>query len=334
MFSEYSLCIQIGVTHRLTLQDKLTIRSMEISPSAVSPVYVSSDGPSTSTERRGLSVQKSGIVAEQLPCPLSICPRPTVMGRYPWVEYLLLELLYFIFFYPTRQHTYRAIIFVAMVYLAAEIYLTSEVADTIQLQYSTGFTIPTHFMFMAHILFAEGAFPDLWRRVRDQIHPRSDVDGRDTPPSSFPLTKKLWWMLDIACGMRMIGWVQEPRNRMPPHPLHSRRTFFQKTFQKLILNIVIADLTTSLLALSPPFDYRVHDPADGSETYLAAVPFLRRIPYVLTWAIGTGASVSTTHNAVALVCVGLGSNPTLWPDIWGSWGDAYTVRKLWGYVRP
>ena len=255
------------------------------------------------------------------------------MGRYPWVEYILLELLYFVFFYPTRRRAYRAVAFAAMVYLASEIYLTSEVGDTILLQYSAGFMIPAHFMFMAHILFAEGPFPDHWRRIRDEVRPRSEADGLDKPPSGFPLMKKLRWMLDIACGMRMIGWVREPRNCMPHHPPPSRRVFLRKTLLKLIANNVIADLTASFLALSPPFDYRLHDPTDGPETYLAAVPLLHRVPYVVSWAIGMGASISTTHNAVALVCVGLGSNPTLWPDIWGSWGDAYTVRKLWGYVR-
>ena len=151
-------------------------------------------------------------------------------------------------------------------------------------------------------------------------------------PSDFPLTK-LWWMVDIACSMRMIGWAQEPRNCMPPHPPPSRRTFLRKTFLKLIINIVISDLTSSVLALSPPFDHRVHDPAGGPETYLAAIPPLDRVPYVLAWAIGMGTSISTTHNVGALVCVGLGhSSPTLWPDIWGNWADAYTVRKFWGYV--
>ena len=141
-------------------------------------------------------------------------------------------------------------------------------------------------------------------------------------------------MVDIAWGMRMIGWVQEPRNCMPPHPPPSRRTFLQKTFLKLIVNAVIADFATSVLSLSPPFDHRVHDPTDGPETYLAAVPILHRVPYVTAWAIGTATPITIRHNATALLCVGLGHlSPTLWPDIWGSWADAYTVRKLWGYAH-
>ena len=255
------------------------------------------------------------------------------MGRYPWTEYILFEVLYTIFPYPTRHHAYRVVILTTMIYLATQIYLTQEVSNSLWLQYAAGFAVAAHFMFIAFLLFAEGSFPDHWRRVRDE-DPESDAGGSDRLPSNFSFTKKLWWMLDIGCGMRMIGWVQEPRDCMPPHPPPSRRPFLQKTFLKLVMNAAIADFSVSVLALSPPFNHRLHDPTDGPETYLAAVPLFRRVPYVLAWAIGTATPVVIRHNAMALLCVGLGhSSPTLWPDIWGSWRDAYTVRRLWGYAH-
>ena len=140
-------------------------------------------------------------------------------------------------------------------------------------------------------------------------------------------------MVDIAYSVRMVGWIQEPTNGIPPHPPPSRRMFLWKTFLKLIMNIVAVDLTTFVFALSPAFDCRVHDPTDGPETYLAAVPLFRRVPYIISFGIMVETGVGVVHNVAALVCVGLGySSPTLWPDIWGRWGDAYTVRKLWGCV--
>ena len=255
------------------------------------------------------------------------------MGRYPWTEVLLLEVLHIIFFYPTRHHAYRVVVLAAMVYIAAPIFLTQEVTGKLAVTYTIGATAALHFMFMAYLLFAEGSFPDHWRRVRDEVHAKADKGGMETLPSNFPLTKKLWWMVDLAYSVRMVGWVQEPQNCMSPHPPPSRRTFLWKTLLKFIANAVVADLTSSVFALSPTFDNRVHDPTDGPETYLAAVPLLRRVPYILAFCIGAGASMGAMHNAMALVCVGLGrSTPTVWPDIWGSWRDAYTVRKLWGCV--
>ena len=257
----------------------------------------------------------------------------TAMGRYPWAEFFFLEVLQISVCYPTRQHAYRVVALATMAYLAAKIYSTPEATDPLKVTYIVGCTIASHFIFLTYLLFTEESFPDRWRRIRDEVHADPDAGGLDRLPSNFPFTKKLWWMVDLAYGGRMVGWVQEPRNSLPPHPPPSRRTFLRKTFLKFIMNAITADFATSVLALSPAFDYRLHDPTDGPETYLAAVPLLRRVPYILSFGVEMGASMGKIHDAIALVCIGLGqSSPTLWPDIWGSWSDAYTLRRLWGYV--
>ena len=255
------------------------------------------------------------------------------MGRYPWTEVFLFEALRILVFYPTRHHVYRVAILAGMIYLAARIYLTQEVTDPLSVTYTVGGTIPLAFGFAAHILYGGGPFPDYWRRVRDEVHTEADAGGLGNLPSNFPFTKKLWWMLDLAYSIRMIGWVQEPRDSLPPRPQSSRQTFLLKTFFKLIANAVLVDLTTLVYAHSPAFDSRAHDPSDGPETYLAAVPLLHRVPYILAFALAMVFGFSAVHNAMALVCVGLGrSSPTLWPDIGGRLDDAYTLRKFWGYV--
>ena len=255
------------------------------------------------------------------------------MGWYLWI---LLEVLHILVLYPTRQHAYRVVALAAMIYVTAQIYRTPDITrvSSVAFTYTLACVNTLQFVFTAYLLFAEGPFPDHWRRVRDEVHAKTDPSGLDKLPSNFPLTRKFWWMLDLAYSPRMVGWVQEPRNVIPSYPPPSRRTFLWKTFLKFIINVIIADFTTSVFASTPAFDNRLHDPTDGPETYLAAVPLLRRVPYVLAFGIGTGASMSAGHNALALVCVGLGhSSPTVWPDIWGPWGEAYTVRKLWGYVH-
>lgn len=264
---------------------------------------------------------------------LTIPACTTAMGRYPWVEALLFEVLYIIVFYPTRQHAYRVVVLAAMVYVAARIYLSPEVTDPVTVTYTVGGTVAFHFAFTAYILFAEGPFPDHWRRVRDEVHAKADGDGSDVLPSNFPFKKKLWWMIDIAYSVRMVGWVQEPRSYLPPHPPPSRLAFLRRTFFKLIINGLTVDFTSSIFALSPAFDNRLHDPTDGPETYLAAVPLLRRVPYVLAQGLLVAAGMDAIHNTMALVCVGIGySSPTLWPDFWGNWRDAYAVHRFWGYV--
>ena len=255
------------------------------------------------------------------------------MGRFPWTEFLFFEVLHVIIFYPTPQHAYRAAVLAAMVYTAGKIYSTPEFTDPLTTTYVMGCTIAAQFTFTAYLLFSEGTFPNHWRRVRDEVDAKAESGGSDRLPSNFPFAKKLWWMIDLTHSVRMVGWVQEPKNCLPPHPSPSRRAFIRDTFLKLLTNIVIFDFASSVSALTPAFDHRLHDPTDGPETYLAAIPLLYRVPYVLSHGVSAGTVLSGMHNVLALVCVGIfQSSPTLWPDLWGRWGDAFTVRKLWGYV--
>ena len=131
----------------------------------------------------------------------------------------------------------------------------------------------------------------------------------------------------------MIGWVQEPRDRLLPPLPPLRRKFLRKAFLKLMVSTACQELLTLVLAQNPVSDPRMHNPTDGPETYLAALPLLHRVPYVLTIALLIATPFNIMYNIEALVCVGPGfTSPTLWPDLWGRWTDAYTLRKFLGYV--
>ena len=254
------------------------------------------------------------------------------MGEYLWQQFALFELLHTIILYPTRQPLYRLVVLTAMLAVAVQLYRTMGVVEPLGMGYGVGFQIGLHFGFIAYVLCTEGSFPDHWRRVRDQV--RARADHTDDRPSNFSFTKKLGWMFDISHNVRMVGWVQEPRDSLPPPPPPSLRKFIRGAFIRLILSAALQDLLTIAVSQNPVFDPRVHDPTDGPETYLAAVPLLRRIPYTLVVALLIITPFNISHNAEGLVLVGLGFwSPTLWPGLWGRWGDAYTLRKFWGYVH-
>ena len=111
-----------------------------------------------------------------------------------------------------------------MSYLAGQTYLTQEVTDAMSLQYFVGFMIATHFGFMTYISFAEGSFPDHWRRVRDELHAKT---GSDNLSSDFLMMRKLHWIVDISWDTRMVGWVRKPRTSISrhAHPPSPRREF-------------------------------------------------------------------------------------------------------------
>ena len=256
------------------------------------------------------------------------------MGQYPWTEVALFLVLHILVFYPTRNRLYRLVVLFAMFYAAARLYLTSEVPNPPKFAYTLGNTIGFYFTFTTYLLCAEGTFPDHWRRVRDEVRTRGNPGGLNNLPSNFPFVKKLWWMLDITHSPRMVGWVREPREHLPPHPPPSRPAFLWKTFAKFLVNaFLIPELLALMLSQTPQFGSRLHDSTDRPEISLAGVPLLHRVPYALAHIIRTASAISAPHNFLAFVFVGLGlSDPTLWPDMWGRWEDAFTIRKIWGYV--
>ena len=97
-----------------------------------------------------------------------------------------------------------------------------------------------------------------------------------------------------------------------------------------MVSFVLSDLGIRVLAQSQAFDSRVHDPSDCPETSdLIAVPFLRRTIHIWAHSNGISSGITILQNGFALVYVGLGgSSPTSLPEVWGRWGDAYTVRRF------
>lgn len=255
------------------------------------------------------------------------------MGRYPWPQVFLFHVLRIAICYPTRRRFHQLVLLAAMAYLAAQIFRTSEVTFPPLITYMVGVTTAFHFGFTLFLLYTEGSFPDHWRRVRDQAFAEPGAQDSDNSPVNFPLSKKLWWMLDIAHSSRMVGYVQEPRC-LKPHPPPSRKAFLRETFLKLMVQCLIMDLTGSVSSRSPSFDSRLsHGSTHPLKSFFVAIPLVRHAPYVLAFGLVTAAAVIIPHHIAALLCVGLGhDSPTLWPDVLGNWGDAFTIRKFWGYV--
>ena len=49
------------------------------------------------------------------------------------------------------------------------------------------------------------------------------------------------------------------------------------------------------------------------------------------WLVMTYSVLKVYYVSASLVAVALHtSRPEDWPDLFGSWKDAYTVRRLWG----
>ena len=61
--------------------------------------------------------------------------------------------------------------------------------------------------------------------------------------------------------------------------------------------------------------------------------YLFRSWCLFVWLVMTYAILKMYYVLASIIAVGLGiSVPEDWPDMFGNWSDAYTLRRLWGYV--
>ena len=64
----------------------------------------------------------------------------------------------------------------------------------------------------------------------------------------------------------------------------------------------------------------------------AEQPWSWRFWSVLLFALAGFVGLTITHTLLSIITVAGGwSEPDRWPPLFGRWGDAYTIRKFWGY---
>ncbi|KAH7874291.1 membrane bound O-acyl transferase family-domain-containing protein [Lentinula edodes] len=79
-----------------------------------------------------------------------------------------------------------------------------------------------------------------------------------------------------------------------------------------------------------PFLRNFNSPYEANDS-IRSLPYLQRVVCVATWFLGGYAGIRFYYFTVALVCVSLGvSDPQNWPEAFGSWKQAYSVRNFWG----
>lgn len=77
--------------------------------------------------------------------------------------------------------------------------------------------------------------------------------------------------------------------------------------------------------------------SDSQHLYFPAGPlgYLARSACMAIWLMSTYSFLRMTYitSSIAVVATSLG-DPDDWPDMFGHWSDAYTIRRLWGYALP
>jgi len=145
------------------------------------------------------------------------------------------------------------------------------------------------------------------------------------PISDAGFWSRLKWGLDLLYNARGVGWAHEPRSVLPPHPNLTRVQFLTSRFLRIVVYMLMKDIGDTMLS---PFIARGAPPS-------AQQPWLWRFCGVSLIVFTQWCAMYAMHSSYSIVFVASGlSTPDSWPDAFGTWRGAYTIRKFWGYGVP
>jgi hypothetical protein len=151
--------------------------------------------------------------------------------------------------------------------------------------------------------------------------------GQKAPSASFPsIWQKVKWALDLLSSPRGVGWSHEPSSKLPPAPF-TANTSRLKFIANQLYTVAVYYLLWDVCAI-----YAQNSPAllMGGPP-LSEQPLLRKCLNIWAWAMPANAALRINHCLLSAVMVGLGFWPDIaqWRPLFGSWKEAYTVRRLW-----
>ncbi|PBK71704.1 hypothetical protein ARMSODRAFT_954525 [Armillaria solidipes] len=150
--------------------------------------------------------------------------------------------------------------------------------------------------------------------------------GQTIPQAAFPdLKSRLKWSLSLLTSQRGIGWTHEPRN-LPASPYTASTSRWRFVVDRLAQSAVLFILWDAAATYTR---YRPSFYISGPEE----TTFLGRCAFVWGWAVPAVAALTMNHAlfSAAMVALGIWDVQT-WRPFYGSWSDAYTVRRFWSHT--
>ncbi|KAG2344223.1 hypothetical protein BDR05DRAFT_882776 [Suillus weaverae] len=137
----------------------------------------------------------------------------------------------------------------------------------------------------------------------------------------LPWSKRFIWAAQLCGSPRGVGWNHQVKN-LPEPTTKSRQEFVLSRLMSAARHFVWFDLAQF---------YINNNPAYKSAAAFASQNFIRRIlacSGYLVFYYCMGVIVHSLIAALAVSCTS--SKPSSWPNIFGKWEDAYTIRRFWG----
>ncbi|KAL1733997.1 membrane bound O-acyl transferase family-domain-containing protein [Schizophyllum commune] len=195
---------------------------------------------------------------------------------------------------------------------------TTITSGDVFLTYSLGCLLYGWPLFTAiHFYFLTDPFTDGTRHLYDK-----------RPAKDMPLLERIWWATCLVASFRGVGWSKPvPHLRQIPKG-QSRGSYIVEHSLWLVFYIFFADMVNLYLISNPITSSRAAEAFPAS----SQGPVFQALNSCAFWA-NAWAGFNIQYELIAILAVSLGLwEPQLWPPMFGSFWDAYTVRRTWGRV--
>ncbi|KAA1468428.1 hypothetical protein DENSPDRAFT_927349 [Dentipellis sp. KUC8613] len=194
--------------------------------------------------------------------------------------------------------------------------LHAHTAGDAALDFTFGTVLLQQAVAAAHFLLAT-------RPVDDVRHER-DAFRRSAREMGF--ARRVWWVVCYVNGPRSIGWSDQAANT-PPRVHTSRWRFIRTHLLHTLWHLTIVDLAQTYQHSYPALFYR----PTAARVSVGAAGALWRCANVASMMSTGYAMINVHYSLCAVLAVGAGLSGTdAWPDMFGRWADAWTVRRFWG----
>ncbi|KAI6164408.1 hypothetical protein EDD17DRAFT_1474585 [Pisolithus thermaeus] len=145
------------------------------------------------------------------------------------------------------------------------------------------------------------------------------------PAYELPFMQRFFWSLNVVYSPRAIGW-SFMNSVVPVEPRHqTRASFIASRLRWLLSHYLLLDVATLYMRCNPVL---------SSRASIASQGYIMQCLNVAVACCQYYAMLTCMHCAAAVLAVGLNlSKPQAWPQLFGRWKDAYTIRKFWGCVK-
>ena len=151
------------------------------------------------------------------------------------------------------------------------------------------------------------------------------VGQKDLEISTASFSSRFRWGVKLWASPRGVGFIHEPMAHLAPRPKQrTHRAFILSQLRSITVYLILFDLTGIMNRANPYWTKEV-PVVSGNRRLWRLASF--------GYALILYTTVTIKYKIVSIISVLAGfSEPREWPDFFGSLFDAYTVRRVWGYV--